>query len=208
MNILNYRLYIERKVFNFTCRYLSRVSSSSGLPKCPSPFDFDNFMAKPTCESVYRISIGSIISSLPKNSLNQNSFLQLIRQGVTHDIELITTPCFFGRHRYWFRCPGCQKRVGVLYKGSKNFSCRTCNHLVYQSQQRTHTGFFGIFDRYLCGDWEIMEEKLRVKYWHGKPTRRYQHLLNQMNRGLTAENLNLFQKVLDKHTERKIQIQK
>jgi hypothetical protein len=153
-------------------------------------------MSKPTCESVYRISIGRLISALPKNSLNQNSFLQFETRGAVYSIELVSTPCFFGGKRYWFKCPSCKKRVGVLYKRFKYFSCRTCSHLVYQSQQRTHTGSMGVFEKCFFTDWDEMEEKIRVKHWRGKTTRRYQRLLNRMHRNLTPETADSFEKIV------------
>ncbi len=51
-------------------------------------------------------------------------------------VPLTTTPCYFGKVRYWFRCPSCHKRVGVLYQdiGGESFLCRHCNNLTYRSR--------------------------------------------------------------------------
>lgn len=38
-----------------------------------------------------------------------------------------------GGRRRWFGCPGCQRRVRVLYGGAY-FRCRTCHGVVYESQ--------------------------------------------------------------------------
>jgi hypothetical protein len=50
-------------------------------------------------------------------------------------ISLALTPCNYGRERPWFLCPGCGRRVAILYLGGKYFRCRRCHGLVYQTQQ-------------------------------------------------------------------------
>ncbi len=58
-----------------------------------------------------------------------------------YPVNLVTTPCFFGGHHFWFSCPLlrdeslCAKRVGVLYMGERYFGCRGCLDLAYESQQ-------------------------------------------------------------------------
>lgn len=49
-------------------------------------------------------------------------------------ISLTRTPCFFGGERQWFICPGCSRRVGLLYRKplSPHYFCRHCNNLTYQ----------------------------------------------------------------------------
>jgi hypothetical protein len=42
-----------------------------------------------------------------------------------------------GWKRLWFLCPGCGKRVGILYLKWKYFRCRHCLGLVYSSQKVT-----------------------------------------------------------------------
>jgi hypothetical protein len=42
-----------------------------------------------------------------------------------------------GWKRLWFLCPGCGKRVAILYLGWKYFRCRHCLGLVYPSQKVT-----------------------------------------------------------------------
>src|SRR5208283_282101 len=49
-------------------------------------------------------------------------------------ISLDQTSSALGRERLWFRCPGCGRRVAILY-GEKYFRCRRCLGLVYRSQQ-------------------------------------------------------------------------
>lgn len=49
-------------------------------------------------------------------------------------LMLDKTPCHFGGHRHWFICPSCGRRIGVLYLGQKQFACRHCLNLAYESQ--------------------------------------------------------------------------
>jgi hypothetical protein len=160
-------------------------------------------MPKTTCESVQRISIRYLMqhgyrSTLPKYGRDYNYFIQIvqaitndegIKQEVTYNVELTTTPCFFGGKRYWFTCPNCKKRVGVLYRRFKYFSCRTCNRLAYRSQQRTHKGRFGILDKLLSVDIDAEEKKIRVKRWRGVGTHRYRRFLKKRDSYMDAEKL-------------------
>ena len=64
---------------------------------------------------------------------------------VVSTVRVTATPCRYGGHRYWFRCPGvvadtgapCQRRVAKLYLGAHGFFCRQCLGLVYRSQRAT-----------------------------------------------------------------------
>ena len=56
-------------------------------------------------------------------------------QPVEQSIIFDRTPCNYGDHRTWFRCPRCGKRVALLYGAGKLFLCRHCYDLAYGSQQ-------------------------------------------------------------------------
>lgn len=56
-------------------------------------------------------------------------------QNVTQWVQFTWTPCRFGGHRTWFVCPGCGRRVGVLYGAGLHFKCRKCHRLGYESQR-------------------------------------------------------------------------
>ena len=69
-------------------------------------------------------------------------FRELARQTV----KLDKTPCNYGGQRPWFRCPGCDRRVAVLYGEklangasvkNRRFKCRRCHNLFYPSQRET-----------------------------------------------------------------------
>jgi len=50
------------------------------------------------------------------------------------NITLLTSRVNFGGVRYWFKCPLCDKRVGVLYihPVSQKVGCRVCLGLQYR----------------------------------------------------------------------------
>ena len=50
-----------------------------------------------------------------------------------YNIELLKTPCNYGRYRYWWSCPKCAKRVGKLYCAGL-YVCRHCIGANYQTQ--------------------------------------------------------------------------
>ena len=48
-------------------------------------------------------------------------------------IALEWTQCGYGGTRPWARCPGCGRRVGVLYRLHGAWRCRVCHDLAYAS---------------------------------------------------------------------------
>jgi hypothetical protein len=59
------------------------------------------------------------------------------RRPVQQKISFEPTEQRVGR-RWWFLCPSCHRRIGVLYlpAGLTEFRCRYCYRLRYRSQQR------------------------------------------------------------------------
>ena len=53
---------------------------------------------------------------------------------IEDQIQLEWTPCNYGGHRPWFRCPSCNRRVMVLARQDRLFRCRKCHHIPYGSQ--------------------------------------------------------------------------
>lgn len=53
---------------------------------------------------------------------------------VRQHVPILTTDCNYGGQRHWFGCPGCGKRVAVLYLRNRGFACRKCNRVAYASQ--------------------------------------------------------------------------
>jgi hypothetical protein len=52
-------------------------------------------------------------------------------------VPVLTTACTYGGRRYWFGCPGCGKRLAVLFLRETGFGCRTCASVAYSCQSET-----------------------------------------------------------------------
>jgi len=52
-------------------------------------------------------------------------------------LEIITTNCNYGGHRYWFRCPRCDHKAVKLYIFEHRLQCQSCTGLPYKSQNET-----------------------------------------------------------------------
>ncbi len=121
-------------------------------------------------------------------------YVQTSKEGVKtsfdYKITISSIPCRFGGRRYYFQCPlsrngvMCNRRVGVIYLCGKWFGCRKCHDLAYDSQQESRrAGYGGLFKYWgLSMKLEDRTEKMRVKYWKGRPTKRYLRLLAQYGR--------------------------
>jgi len=104
-------------------------------------------------------------------------------------IPLTTTPCRLGGKRYWFICSlsvngvYCGRRVGVLYKASDYFGCRSCQNLTYSSKKVSQRNPLYASMRIL--ETEDRAEKLRAKikrpYYAGRPTRRQRRFMQLEN---------------------------
>ncbi|MBP6944783.1 hypothetical protein KBB85_02050 [Patescibacteria group bacterium] len=124
------------------------------------------------------------------------------KENMDYQVRIVSTVCQFGGRRYWFICPlirdgiPCGRRIGVLYMGGKYFGCRRCYDLAYSSQQDTHSGFFGLMGRTIFGKLDEKEAAMRVKYWNGRPTKRYARLLRKLDRMPSADALVMAQNAL------------
>jgi hypothetical protein len=62
--------------------------------------------------------------------------------GVLHDVDqrmaLTPTPTRHEGRRWWYTCPACERRAGVLHlpPGEMYFACRSCHDLSYRSRWR------------------------------------------------------------------------
>lgn len=56
---------------------------------------------------------------------------------ITEVVGLFTSGMWRGGNRWWFRCPSCERRVGVIFlpPGQQYFVCRTCHDLDYACRQ-------------------------------------------------------------------------
>ena len=91
-----------------------------------------------------------------------------------YEVSLLTTPCTYGGVRYWFACPVCHERVGVLYlaPGNVYFMCRHCNNITYHSRNRCRIESFGHTSRQI----EKLQTEIKRWTWRGRPTRKVRKL--------------------------------
>lgn len=83
-----------------------------------------------------------------------------------HEIELF--PCYFGGHRFYFRCRHCSRRVMALYLSGGYYACRHCHNLAYEASQK-HRAPYEILSRALSlGD----RAKRLKKYGHPRKANR------------------------------------
>jgi len=79
------------------------------------------------------------INELVRNIKTEMAMLRLKEKVelLNHDIEITHTACNFGGQRFWFVCPQCHRRVGVLYKNpiSEAILCRKCHGLSYMKSR-------------------------------------------------------------------------
>ncbi len=55
----------------------------------------------------------------------------------TNSVLLTWTECNYAGKRPWWQCPGCDRRVALLYSGNDWYACRHCHQLAYRSQRET-----------------------------------------------------------------------
>ena len=72
---------------------------------------------------------------LPSLACRRGNTVAIAWRGTVSNVHLVSTPMHLGGRREWFRCPGCDKRVRILY--SPSFRCRTCQRLNYPSTRQT-----------------------------------------------------------------------
>jgi len=130
-------------------------------------------------------SIGFVILRDNFGTTEEKTYIELRyswgeeKEYMNYKVQLTTTPCNYGKNRYWFICPltknekYCGRRVGVLYKIGKWFGCRHCGEIAYNSQMQSekYKGFVSI------PDIERAEEKVKRYYYKGKPTRKYRKVM-------------------------------
>lgn len=91
-----------------------------------------------------KFAITSSFDDYPKVRINalQDEFSDMLAiplnycfhgQQYHYEISVTTTPCHYGKFRYWFICPQCGRRVAMLYCIGQ-YVCRYCVGLDYKSQ--------------------------------------------------------------------------
>ncbi|MDX9988646.1 MAG: hypothetical protein RB290_08455 [Thiothrix unzii] len=101
--------------------------------------------------------------------------------GTFGDLPVTATQCNYGGLRYWWVCPDCGRRVGVLYAlpwQFKTWACRHCHEAVYASSRagrykREYNKATNLYLRYSRKrpeelrpfDFLSMDDKPRRMYW-------------------------------------------
>ena len=59
---------------------------------------------------------------------------------ISYTFSVEVTKQHISGYRFWFLCPGCDKRCGKLYRppGKQEYLCRNCHQLTYRSSQTSH----------------------------------------------------------------------
>lgn len=96
------------------------------------PFDSGNNLV---VDQLTKVSIDGLIKQVKTGLKIQLLNSELEALGIR--ISLRTSRTRFGGQRFWFACPSCSKRVGVLLLDphSTTLRCRTCLRLRYKSQR-------------------------------------------------------------------------
>lgn len=115
-------------------------------------------------------------------------------QMLNQSVAITSTPCNYGRGRFWFKCPGkrddkwCRKRVGILFLVDGRFGCRECHNLTYKSQNlakksRTHGKIVPI------GVLEDMWSQVKRFSYNGKLTKKYARVIRKQEQHEAAFKL-------------------
>lgn len=113
-------------------------------------------MVKNCVENCRKLAVWDLLNNQYwiKYSYEQKGYVDLTlirgegKQKTTKPIRLFfeETPCNYGGYRIWFKCPGCSRRVGVLYSNgwSLGLYCRHCLDLTYRDRQHKGGMFFEV----------------------------------------------------------------
>lgn len=96
------------------------------------------------------------------------------KEDFDYKITLISTPCYFGGLRYWFQCPLCSQRSGVIYKNGDYFTCRDCANLTYESRRENRRSrYYNKFCSLRAGiNAKLLSAKIKRPMYAGKITRK------------------------------------
>lgn len=95
-----------------------------------NPNDFGKMR---TLESCRKISVNDLVRQAKEQV--KSLYLQSVTTETCPRIDLVTSSTRYGGKRYWFKCPGCGRRVGVLYQDNNRIRCRFCMGLAYHKSR-------------------------------------------------------------------------
>lgn len=96
------------------------------------PNDLGNLL---TLEQLPKVLVNEWVRQARKKMVNQ--LLEMEADIGGFQIEFATSQTRFGGRRYWFLCPICQRKRGVLYLNPINriMQCRKCLGMSYWQQR-------------------------------------------------------------------------
>lgn len=96
------------------------------------PNDFGKKLLVDQCQQIKMTDFIKKTKVLLKETLLQSSL-----QADGYNLLLTKSTTGFGGTRYWFSCPICHERSGVLYKHplSQRLGCRKCLQLDYRKRR-------------------------------------------------------------------------
>ena len=95
-----------------------------------NPNDYGKIL---TLESCRKIKIDDLVRQARREA--KRLYLESLDLDSGRRIDLVTSSTRYGGQRYWFKCPMCQNRVGVLYQGANRLACRVCIGYRYYSSR-------------------------------------------------------------------------
>jgi hypothetical protein len=86
-------------------------------------------------EHSQKINIDDIVRQVNKEAKQQ--ILQSNIEVMGLKLNLLTSSTRFNGKRYWFSCPICNNRVGIIYRDSVSLQigCRKCLKIQYRKQR-------------------------------------------------------------------------
>jgi len=100
--------------------------------KTLSPNDFGNKFLVEDCQ---KVKIKDLLKKCRERFKEVLMNAELEAMGI--EIKLATSKTHYNGTRFWFKCPKCGRRVGVLYEHPLNndIGCRTCLDLDYKKRR-------------------------------------------------------------------------
>lgn len=103
------------------------------MKKSLTPNNYGKFILSENC---HKVDVNSLIARY------RNEFKKFVLQSELEinslKVEIITSKTNYGGDRFWFKCPHCRRRIGVIYQNPLDASvgCRTCIGVKYASSAK------------------------------------------------------------------------
>lgn len=95
-----------------------------------------NNLGKKLTSSCKQINISEYLK-LARNEIKKVFLHSKMEIDGYEDIELVSAKTGISGIRYWFKCPICKRKAGIIYKHPVNqlIGCRKCLNLEYKSRR-------------------------------------------------------------------------